>query len=226
MSGTIFNRRIERVDETWQLVDSDEVLVSSKQQQLDAIIISEAPTMSRCYYKGSYEVGATRIPTCWTSDASRGPDISAIEKQHSNCALCKQNIRGSGNNTSKACRLFTKVAVGFICDKEKAQGVFQLQLPTASLFGAAPDKKGNPNRLPYIAYKKYLYLSGYSPEKMVTRISQDESVPYKKLLFEATGFVPEIFTQLVEDLADSVDAEAAVKTDFTVVEDDNPFNPL
>ena len=69
-------------------------------------------------------------------------------------------------------------------------------------------------------------MSGYSPEKMVTRISQDESVPYKKLLFEATGFVPEIFTQLVEDLADSVDAEAAVKTDFTVVEDDNPFNPL
>jgi|TARA_R110000868_G_scaffold104779_5_gene288766 hypothetical protein len=224
-SGT-YDRRVERDNKVWQLVDGQGVLTSSKNDYLDLVIVKEAPSISRYYYKGNFEGGASAVPTCWTSDAGRGPDISAKDKQHSNCALCKQNIRGSGNNNSKACRLFTRVAVGFICDKEEAQGIFQLQLPSTSLFGAAPDKKGNPNRLPYIAYKKHLSLNGYSPEKMITRIAQDESVPYKKLLFEAVGFIPENFTQLVEDLTDSVDAEAAVKTDFTAVEDDNPFKPL
>jgi hypothetical protein len=93
------------------------------------------------------------------------------------------------------------------------------------LFGAAPDKKNNPRRLSYTAYKKYLGLHDYSPERMITRISQDESVSYKKLLFEAVGFVPETFALLIENLANSADAIAAVKTSFTVVEY-NPFKPI
>ena len=51
---------------------------------------------------------------------------------------------------------------------------------------------------------------------MITRVSQDENVSYKKLLFEPVGFVPETFTLLVEDLTNSVDAVSAVKTKFTV----------
>ena len=223
-SGT-YDRRVERDNKVWQLVDGQGVLTSSKNDYLDLVIVKEAPSISRYYYAGKFEDGVSQSPTCWTSDTSRGPDISAKDKQHSNCALCKQNIRGSGDNNSKACRLFTKVALGFITDKEEAQGVFQLQLPATSLFGAAPDKKNNPRRLSYTAYKKYLGLHDYSPEKMITRISQDESVSYKKLLFEAVGFVPETFTLLVEDLADSVDAVSAVKTKFSA-EEYNPFKPI
>jgi hypothetical protein len=223
-SGT-YDRRVERDNKVWQLIDEQGVLTSSKNDYLDLVIVKEAPSISRYYYKDNFTDGASAVPTCWTSDASRGPDISAKDKQHSNCALCKQNIRGSGDNNSKACRLFTKVALGFITDKEEAQGVFQLQLPATSLFGAAPDKKNNPRRLSYTAYKKYLGLHDYSPERMITRISQDESVSYKKLLFEAVGFVPETFALLIENLANSADAIAAVKTSFTVVEY-NPFKPI
>ena len=134
-------------------------------------------------------------------------------------------LRNFRRNNSKACRLFTKVALGFITDKEEAQGVFQLQLPATSLFGTSSDKRKNPKRLPYTTYKKYLGSNGYSPERMITRISQDESVSYKKLLFEAVGFVPETFTLLIENLISSVDAIDAVKTNFTAV-DYNPFKPL
>ena len=225
MAGSIYDRRIEHDDKTWQLVDEQGVVASCERDYLDLVIVNEAPTVSRYYYKNSFEDGASRLPSCWTSDANRGPDITAKDKQHSSCTLCKQNIRGSGNNNSKACRLFTHIAVGFITDKEKAQGVFQLQLPATSLFGSAPDKKNNSKRLPYTAYKKYLGLHDYSPERMITRISQDENAPYKKLLFEPVGFVPETFTLLVEDLADSVDAVSAVKTKFSA-EEYNPFKPI
>ena len=226
MAGSIYDRRIEHEDNKWQLVDEQGVLASSKNDYLDLVIVNEAPTVSRYYYEGSFESGASRVPTCWTSDASRGPDVAAKYKQHSSCTLCKQNIRGSGSNNSKACRLFTKVAVGFITAKEEAQGVFQLQLPATSLFGLAPDKKKNSKRLPLVAYKRYLKVHNYKPEQMITRISQDENAPHKKLLFEPVGFVPETFAFLIKNLTNSADAIAAVKTYFTAVEDDNPFKPI
>jgi len=231
MAGSIYNRRIENFalalsdDKVWQLVDEQGVVAACQKDHLDLVIINEAIAISRYYYKDSFEGGGSRMPSCWTSDAGRGPDVTAQDKQHSSCTLCKQNIRGSGNNNSKACRLFTHIAVGFITDKEEAQGVFQLHLPATSLFGTAPDKKKNSKTLPYTSYKKYLASHNYQPEQMITRVSQDENVTYKKLLFEPVGFVPETFTSLVEDLTNSVDAVSAVKTKFTT-EEYNPFKPI
>jgi len=225
MVDSIYSRHIRQDNKVWQLIDAQDVLASCEKEYIDLVIVNESPTISRYYYAGKFEDGVSQSPTCWTSDDNRGPDITAQDKQHSSCMLCKQNIRGSGDNNSKACRLFTKIAVGFISDNQKAQGVFQLQLPATSLFGTSSDKRKNPKRLPYTTYKKYLGSNGYSPERMITRISQDESVSYKKLLFEAVGFVPETFTLLIEDLISSVDAIDAVKTNFTAV-DYNPFKPL
>jgi len=219
-----YSRKVQYDDSAWELVNEQGVLASCERDYIDLVIVNEARTTSRHYYEGDYEQGASRLPTCWTGDDNRGPDITANKKQHTSCVLCKQNIRGSASYNTKACRVFTRIAVGFITDKETAQGVFQLQLPSSSLFGTAPDKK-NAKRLPYTAYKKSLDVHGYKPEQMITRISQDEKVSYKKLLFEAVGFVPETFTLLVEDLTNSVDAISAVKTKFTV-EEYNPFKPI
>ncbi len=141
MAGSIYNRRIEHDDKVWQLVDEQGVIASCERDYLDLVIVNEAIAISRYYYKDSFEGGGSRMPSCWTSDAGRGPDVTAQDKQHSSCTLCKQNIRGSASYNTKACRVFTRIAVGFITDKETAQGVFQMQLPSSSLFGTAPDKK-------------------------------------------------------------------------------------
>ena len=221
----VYSRKIQYDNNVWQLVSEEGVVASCGRDYLDLVVINEAPTTSRSYYAGDFKQGASHLPTCWTNDDNRGPNVAAKDKQHTSCVLCKQNIRGSGSYNTKACRTFTRIAVGFITDKEEAQGAFQLQLPSSSLFGTAPDKKNHPKKLPYAAYKKSLNLHGYKPEQMITRISQDENVEYKKLLFEAVGFVPETFALLVEDLTNSVDAIDAVKTNFTAVEY-NPFKPI
>jgi hypothetical protein len=55
-SGT-YDRRVERDNKVWQLIDEQGVLTSCKNDYLDLVIVKEAPSISRYYYAGKFEDG-------------------------------------------------------------------------------------------------------------------------------------------------------------------------
>ena len=220
-----FTRRIDRKGQLWQLKAGKDVLHEVNTPHIDTVIIASAPTVSRAYYDSDYVEGVAKPPVCWTADSNGGPDASVAEPQHSKCSLCPQNVKGSGSGNTKACRLFTRVAVGFIGDTEATQGVFQLQLPATSTFGNAPDPSGNPKRTPFMKYKQLLGSNGYTVDKVITRISQDQNAAYKKLLFEAVAFVGEDSLEYISGLQNNADTQSAIETKFSAAKDDEDESP-
>ena len=76
----------------------------SEERSMNVVIIKAASKVSRIYYAGSYTEGEAVSPTCWSSDSQR-PDEKAKDKQSATCLTCPQNIKGSGQGDSRACRL-------------------------------------------------------------------------------------------------------------------------
>ena len=68
--------------------------------------------------------------------------------QAARCMDCPQNIKGSGQGESRACRFSQRLAVLL---EGAMDTVYQLQLPATSIFGEAKDGK-----MGMQAYAKYL----------------------------------------------------------------------
>ena len=103
------------------------------------VVILKAAPLSRMYYSEAYADGQSKPPTCWSTDAGMG--VPAIQvpvdnRQASACLNCPQDIRGSGNGSSKACRYQQRLAV-MLADKDgvlQHNQVCQLSLPATSVF--------------------------------------------------------------------------------------------
>jgi hypothetical protein len=128
-----------------KVVNGQEV-AELEERSLKAIIVKVAP-LSRTYYAGTYTAGVTNPPTCWSADTKTGrpsPDIVASDRQSETCFDCPQNIKGSGQGDSRACRYGQRVLlllaneVGEVVSNQ----VYQLQLPATSIFGDDKQKMG------------------------------------------------------------------------------------
>jgi hypothetical protein len=224
-ASTGFNRRIDRSGQLWQIKSGKDVLHEVNSPHIDAVLIADAPKISRSYYATDYVAGVSLPPDCWTSDSNGGPDESVVNPQASKCSVCPQNVKGSGSGGGKACRLFTRVAVGFLGDNEATNGVFQLHLPATSVFGDAPDAVNKPTRLPFLKYKKFVENNGYKISQLITRVSQDEKSAYKKLLFEPVGYVPEDSLEQVKGLIENPNTKEAIETKYSAAKADDEVSP-
>ena len=219
-----FNRRIDRKGQMWQLKSGKDVLHEVNAASIDAVILADSPTISRAYYDSDYVDGVAKPPVCWTSDSNGGPDDSVVEPQAGKCSVCPQNVKGSGSGNTKACRLFTRAAVGFVGDNDATKGVFQLHLPATSIFGNAP--AGSPETTPFIKYKQVLATNGYTPDKVITRVSQDPTVAYKKLLFKAVAYVPKESLEYIDVLKKSEATQSAIEVKFSAAKNDEDESPV
>lgn len=99
-------------------------------RELNVIIVNAARGVSRIYYAGKYDPTAIVPPTCVSNDGIHA-DTKDEGRQSDSCATCAQNIAGSGNGNSRACRYTRKVAI--ILENDPTGDVYQLQLPSTSI---------------------------------------------------------------------------------------------
>lgn len=170
---------------------------------LDVIVVNVAKDPARQYYAGVYDPKADAAPpVCWSAD-SRMPHPSVESPQSATCAECPQNIAGSGQGTSKACRLSKRLAVLLVNDLDS--GVYMLQLPATSVFG-----KGDSAHMPYDQYFKFISSQNRSIDRIVTRLRFDEDSDAPKLYFSAVAYPPQEALPIIVEASKSMEAKLAV----------------
>ena len=160
-----------------EIVGGKEVRTSDE-RAMNVVFINAAP-VSRNYYDSPYVEGEAPRPVCWSSD-SRVPDADVPKetKQALRCMDCKQNIKGSGQGESRACRFQQRTAIMIEGELDKKE-VYQLALPATSVFGDAENGK-----MPLQAYGRHLKAHNTPIIAIVTEIRFDTASPTPKLVFK------------------------------------------
>jgi hypothetical protein len=187
----------------------------SEERAMNVVIIKAAPKVSRKFYAGSYVEGEVVAPACWSTDGMR-PDEGVKEKQASTCMGCPQNIKGSGQGDSRACRYEQRLAVIIDGEIDKEE-VYQLVLPPTSVFGDGEKKK-----LPLQAYARHLKSNGLPITGVVTEMRFDTASPTPKLVFSPIRGVTEEEYEVIQRLGNSQEAVSAIT--MTVAQTDGVKN--
>ena len=184
-------------------------------RELNVIIVNASKGVSRIYYAGKYDPNAIVPPTCVSNDGVH-PDTKDEGRQSDSCATCAQNIAGSGNGNSRACRYTRKIAV--VLENDPTGDVYQLQLPSTSIFG-----KGEGNLHPFESYIKFIAGNGRNINQIVTQISLDTDSDTPKLLFSPVRHISEEEWLLASAAGDSLEAKNAIT--LTVAQTDGVVKP-
>lgn len=176
---------------------------ASDERAINVTVVRVAPHNSRQYFPGTYVEGEKVSPVCWSSDGQK-PDEESREKQSPNCASCPQNIKGSGQGESRACRFQRRLAVmleGGIGNRE----VYQLIAPATSVFG-----DGEPGKMPLQKYAQHLKAHNQPITGIITEVRFDTASTQPKLIFSAVRPLTAEEQAVVTELRDSPEAVAAV----------------
>jgi hypothetical protein len=159
------------------IVDGKEV-AQNEDRAMPIIIAAAAANDSRTYYGKAFVEGqAVSAPDCWSNDG-KTPDAKAENPQASRCLDCPQNIKGSGNGDSRACKYSRRLAV--LLENDPTQSVYQITLPSNSLWGSENGKLG------IKPYAEFLGSHGLGVTHVVTEMRFDTASSSPKLHFKAT----------------------------------------
>jgi hypothetical protein len=177
LASSTTSRRIQtNTNGTFKRIINGEQIGNAIRGEINLIIVGALPKVSRIYYKEKYDPnGEPTLPNCWSNLGDK-PEGAAADKQHSNCADCPKNVKGSGENGSKACRYQRRISV--LVEGDASGDVYQFNVPAKSLFG-----KGINNVHPFESYVKFLIANGESPDNVVTNVSFDANADTMELLF-------------------------------------------
>jgi hypothetical protein len=156
-----------------QILNGEQVFVSNE-QAMNIIVVDTAP-IARTYFAGSYDPNGDPVPpTCWSHNTETpAPDVES--PQAARCGDCPQNIKGSGQGNSRACRFSQRMAVAIEGDIEK---IYQFQIPATSIFGEAKE-----NALPMQGYARLLKEHKLPISAVVTQMRFDQDAEVPKLYF-------------------------------------------
>lgn len=163
-STSITSRSIVIKNNKLRVMVNGKELMTVDQPHLDVIIVNSAPTVNRMFYSEGYDPKAAKRspPKCWSHD-SAVPASDAREPQAEKCVDCKQNIKGSGPNGTKACRFHRYIAV-VLADKPTGD-IYRVKLSATSVFG-----DGTNDRRPFHAYRDYLVANNEGLGTVVSRM--------------------------------------------------------
>jgi len=170
------NRRISIKGNAWrEYINGKEVRVA-EERALNVVIINAAP-LNRMFFP-PYKEGEVAKPICWTSDTQK-PDeaVPAESRQANKCMDCPQNIKGSGQGESRACRFQQRIAVMLEGNLDKGE-VYQVTLPSTSIFG-----DGERGKWPLQAFGRHLKAHNAHAISIVTEMRLDLNSPTPKVTF-------------------------------------------
>jgi hypothetical protein len=211
-SVKLYSRRIQTNNKGFfRKIINGEQVGDPIRDSFNAIIVGMLPGVSRIYYHTKYDPDAEpTLPNCWSNN-SDVPDGAAPDPQHTNCADCPQNIKGSGDNGGRACRFQRRISV--MLEGDPSGEVYQFSIPAKSLFG-----KGSGNVHPFESYVKYLLLNREAPDTVVTQISYDLDAEGMELIFTPVRQLNEAEYDLVLRAQDKPETE--LYTRITVAQTD------
>jgi hypothetical protein len=195
-------KRISIKGGVFRLLAGGKEVASIDERFLDVVIVKAAPKVSRVFYAKAYDAEAVSGPDCWSADGET-PSPDSSKRQASRCSECPQNIAGSGQGNSRACRYQQRLAV--VLANHVDGDVLQLVLPATSIFGKADDD----NR-PLQEYARWLAAQDISPETVVTRMKFDTKSESPKLFFKTMRWLSDDEYETVELKGESPEAQKAV----------------
>jgi len=184
---------------------------------LRVVLVGVAPNVQRTFYAKAYDPNAeATAPDCWTNDGN-APDASIKTPQSKKCETCPQNIKGSGQGETRACRFKRRLAV--ILPEEVGGNnhgdIYQLEVASKSIFG-----KGTGQTFPLNAYIDYVIANGENIDGVVTEIDFNEDNNNQSILFRAVDFVsshPDL-QDVVAEAVESPESQKAVVLNVAVVD--------
>jgi hypothetical protein len=206
LAGRSGSKRIVPKNGTFKLVVGGEEMGKIK-GDLNAIVVNAAPKVGRIFYAKAWSPDAEpTAPDCFSNDGNV-PDAKAANPQSHNCNDCPQNVKGSGQGQSKACRYSRRVALVLEQDfNTSLEGqVYQMNLASKSLFG---DSVGD--AMTFENYSKYLSSNGKSIDYVVTKISFNDENDNQSLLFTANRYIKRQEFDVVQKVANTEQTKALV----------------
>lgn len=200
--GGGYGKRISIKGGVFRLIADGKEIAAIDERYLDVVVVNAADKVSRMYYDKKFVEGETVAPVCWSAAGDKpAPDSRA--PQAANCASCPQNIKGSGDNDTRACRFQQRIAVVLANDLEGE--VMQVQIPAKSLFG-----KEENGSYPLQSYARWLASNNVDANHVITRMKFDTNEASPKLLFRAMRWLTEDEHEIVVERGATEDAKAAV----------------
>ena len=182
-----------------------------EEKSLEAVII-KAARMSRIYYAEEFVADKRNTPVCWSIDSTTGrpsEDVSNKGRQNATCFDCKQNIKGSGQGTSRACRFRQRMAIMLVEDGQLVSDkLYQLDLPSTSIFGK--DQK----KMSIQAFAKYLNVNKTPMASVLTEIKFDPDSSLPKLCFKPLRPLEESELLIALHAQKDPDTQELVKINF------------
>jgi hypothetical protein len=201
--GGSAGKRISIKGGVFRLISGGKEVAAIEERHLDVVIVNAAPTVNRVFYMKKFDKDAQgQAPDCWSADGVT-PSPDSESKQASSCNECPQNIAGSGNGNSRACRYQQRLAV--VLANDVSGDVLQLALPATSIFG-----KENGDSRPLKAYATWLTAQNVDPTDVVTRMKFDTTSESPKLFFKAMRYLTDAEHDDCQKQAKSDDALKAI----------------
>lgn len=210
LAGNSGGKQISIKGGVWRMMVGGEEVAKNEERAMNFVVVAAAPKVHRTFFKDKYEEGKTVEATCWSAGGDvPDPEVPAASRQSSACATCKNNIAGSGEGNSRACRYSRRIAVAL--ENDITGNIYRLQLPAKSIFGRPEGDK-----MPLDAYAKFLAGHGVPITGVVTeaRFDTAEAVPVVK--FRAVRPLSPDEWEMAQASAKSEDAARAVEFKIVV----------
>lgn len=205
LAGGSGGKQISIKGGVWRMIVGGEEIAKNEERALNLVILAANQYDNRTYYVGKYEEGKQIDPTCWSENGiTPNEEVPVGQRQHVTCANCPQNIEGSGEGRSRACRYSKRLAVAL--ENDLSGNVYRLQLPAKSIFGRQEGEK-----MPLKAYAKFLAGHGIPVTGVVTEARFDTSEAVPVLRFRAVRPLQREEWETAKTMAATEDAQRAVE---------------
>lgn len=199
------SKRISIEGGVFRMMVGGKEVAKNTDRSMNVAVVSTAPANSRIFYDPAvpYVRGQASAPTCSSTDGVK-PNPGTKSPQAASCATCPQNIAGSGNGESRACRYQRRLAV--VLEGDMSGDVYQIILPATSIFGRGQGTQ----RLPLEAYARMLHGNNTGVDTVITKMEFDTDSSTPKLLFSPVRFLEQNELDIVDRQADTPEAEQAI----------------
>jgi hypothetical protein len=196
-------KRISIRGSVFRMLVNGEELMINEDRAMNVIVVASS-VVGRTFYEGAYdEAAAAKPPACWSADGAK-PNDDVKEPQATTCMSCPQNIKGSGQGESRACRYSQRLAV--VLEGDMSGDVYQLSLPATSIFGSADQGQ----KMPMQAYARFLAQYKIPVGAVITEMRFDTSSATPKLTFSAVRPLDESEYQACKAQGETDEAKRAI----------------
>lgn len=207
IAGSSVGKTISIKGGVWRMIVGGEEVAKNEDRAMNFVVLAANKGVSRTFYAEKYEEGKDIKPACWSSEGV-APNPEVPNPQSKTCEKCPQNIEGSGDGKSRACRFSKRLAVAL--DNDIGGNIYRLAVPAKSYFG-----KADGDKMPLAAFGKFLRGHGIPITGIVTeaRFDTGEAVPVLK--FRAVRPLTQEEWELAKEQSETEDARNAIELKFS-----------